>query len=304
MPQDEFGNYFDDYGNPIPGTGNPQQPFPPWRGPQYSMPPSSSSGANKSDLLDSGNAGRSVEIAVDPTSATTPASLAAVPIAVGSPIGKASLLNLSGDDSSSRVVSVTLVDATPLVPSPVAPAPAFANRATALVEWGVGGVQDNALVDFINGTTFSIEGSFLRVTGIVEPIPANVGPVPEPQAGTNMILGAFCGYGAVGKSNTFNAKKTVYVDQFATGVNDLIVVPRHATNFVLYLAGFEVEVTTDVLNYGQNELISSDWNAAGTSDIPVELPGDAKFVFIRTNARNADVLPQNATLRVIFGIAF
>jgi hypothetical protein len=290
----------DEFGYPLPGEPGYVGPFP-----QYTFPPSYRGGSNDANkLLSAGNVGRSVQIAVDPASTVTPESLAAVPIAEGSPVGKATLLALTGDDSESSVVSVTLADLTPLVVSPAAPAAQFANRASALVEWGVGGVQDNALIDFLNGTTFSIVGAYLRITAILDVIGANIGPVPTPQAATNMILGAYCGYGAVGKSNTFNAKKTVYIDQFATGVNDLIAIPKHATNYIVYLAGFDVEVSTDVLNYGQNELVTNDWGAAGTNDIPVELPGDAKFVFIRTNARNADVLPQNATLRVVFGISF
>lgn len=250
-------------------------------------------------LLDMANAGTSSPIAVDPNvSFTTAASRAAVPVPAGSPIGKATLLNLNGSDQESAVVSVTLVNNTPAVPAQLDATPTFAAaRASALVEWGVGGVQDSAIVDFLNGTTFTLEGSFIRVTGFLEPIGQFFGGGIQ-QGAINMILGAFAGYGATGKSNTFNAKKTIYIDQF-DHLLPFFAIPKHATNLMIVSP---VDVDFSVTDIGHKLLNSNTWPAHTLSAVPLELSGDAAFIAV--NAGGGANPPDTTAIRLVFGISF
>lgn len=284
----------DELGYPLPGEIG-------WVGPnpQFRLAPSfSGSGRGTAQLLDGGNSGRSVPIAVDQSqSAFNAASLAAVPIPVGSPVGKSTLLSVSGDDSQSRVLSCTLVDLTPPFPTDDGAGTSFTARAKALVEWGVGGVQASTLLDFINGTSFTIEGSFLRVTAVLDKVGGLYGGLAQAQV--NQVLGAFCGYGAVTKSNTFNAKNTIYEDQFAGGGGVFYDIPPFATNFLFYTTYGPGSVVTDVCDSGNKLLYGANWTSAANQNVPVELTGDARRIFVP----GGGTIPAQGTFRIVFGMS-
>lgn len=141
--------------------------------------------------------GRSVEI--------TPTT------AIGS---KQTVLDLSERDIKGRPVTVCLAKA--ILP------PAFATsaRLRALVEWGIGGVQTSAEVDWRQGTLFTLCASFLRVSVINDALP-----------GSTFKAGAFAGF--LNQSNGMRrATRTVYVDLgILAAANQDIAVPPYAETF-------------------------------------------------------------------------
>ena len=79
----------------------------------------------------------------------------------------------------------------------------------ALVQWGVGGVQAEAEVDFVNGLCINLTASFIRVSIFTDDINANV--IVD---GGVMVLSAFAGPG-MPKPN--NAQRTVNVGRISVG---------------------------------------------------------------------------------------
>lgn len=63
----------------------------------------------------------------------------------------------------------------------------------AFIEWGIGGVQANAEVDFVNGTTINVRASFLRVSAFLEIFDTNfswltaLSAFVGPQIGANNV---------------------------------------------------------------------------------------------------------------------
>lgn len=84
----------------------------------------------------------------------------------------------------------------------------------ALIEWGVGGAQAQASLDFINGQTVSLVCSFLRISAAAV-AGADIGII-----GTSAIytLSAFVGPG-YGRTN---AHKTTYVGNLTTGTESAV----------------------------------------------------------------------------------
>jgi hypothetical protein len=76
--------------------------------------------------------------------------------------------------------------------------------AIAIVEWGVGGAQARAEVDFSYGATINVQGSFLRVKGFIDV------PTETFYPGMAVTLGAFVGPGNTGRSN---AQRTYYISR-------------------------------------------------------------------------------------------
>ena len=73
--------------------------------------------------------------------------------------------------------------------SPPAGGVYFAPPAVALIQWGIGGVQSEAEVDFSNGAVVNVTASFVRVGAFID-LPAESFPV-----GVAVELGAFVGPG-------------------------------------------------------------------------------------------------------------
>ena len=79
------------------------------------------------------------------------------------------LLDVRGPDEYAQIVTVTLdfpalegVGVSP--PTPENPFVAVGDGARAVVDFGVGGFQSTAFVDFVRGVSFSVPGSFIRVS--------------------------------------------------------------------------------------------------------------------------------------------
>jgi hypothetical protein len=79
--------------------------------------------------------------------------------------------------------------------------------AIAIVEWGVGGAQARAEVDFSYGATINVQGSFLRVKGFIDV------PTETFYPGMAVTLGAFVGPGNTGQTN---AQRSYWISRLET----------------------------------------------------------------------------------------
>lgn len=251
---------------------------------------------------DRANPGRSVVILTDPATITTPASLLVVPGSPNDPRGKATIMEIDGSDDESQVMTVTLVGEALRFPNPLpsgAPLPGQA-RATALVEWGMAGVQAQAFVDF-RGLSFSIPASWIRITGINEPLPPADILGGNPIFGRNIRVGAFCSYGSVSRSGPLSAKKSFYIDvPIAVLGLAYIPIPPFASNYIYYpratAAGTgSVFSVTDQDNILTTQTFATPLSADNV--VPIELPGQASALII-SNAG-----PGLLAGTVVFGIA-
>lgn len=266
---------------------------------------------NSGPIIQSGrsNPGRSVVVRTDPATVTTPASLLIVPGSDNDPRGKATVMEIDGDDDESQVMTITLVgeslrypDPLPTSPKPPGfPLPGQA-RSTAQVEWGMAGVQAQAFVDYQHGMSFSVPASWIRITAINEPLPPEDILGGNPIFGRNIRAGAFCSYGSVGRNGPLSAKKTLYIDvPIASGAIGYVGIPPFATNYIFYprsdnplTTGFVLAVTD------QDNFITAQTFAGSTvpTDLtPVELPGNASALLISNTG------PGRVVGTIIFGIS-
>ena len=256
-------------------------------------------------ISDNNNPGKSVVIRPDPATLTTPASLALVPAPEGSPVARATLVNLSTSDDKSEIVTIALdnpsVFENPAILS-VLPTTSALARTEAIIEWGVNGVQSKAHVDFIHGLSFSIPASFLRITGVNLPLLAHVANINgaginNQVFGRNVKLGAFCGYGASSGNRNAAAKKTIYWDEpLQFGPTQTFKIPDWATN--LQVEQSSTTPTQIVIKDEGGNGITQFTVPAGTFSDVVELPGDAAFITALPN------LPTTFAMRFIFGLSF
>ncbi len=160
-------------------------------------------------MLDGGwNIGRSVDI----TAGATFSAENSVP-----------LLEVKGDDKVAGPITVTLQ-------SEIETNITLFEDMFATVQWGVGGFQVEAEIDFLNGTSFTVFASFIRLTGNV------VGA----GAGTETAkLGAFASYGA--HPGGLHPQRTVKTDSDGVVIPVLapaatsnpMIIPRFATGVQL-----------------------------------------------------------------------
>lgn len=96
------------------------------------------------------------------------------------PLDRVTILDIQGSDDKATGTVITLELALRNVPNPNPPI-------IAQVDWGAGGLRMQALLDFVNGTTFTVFASSIRVIAI------NPNPLNE-ERDVNVMAGAFIGY--------------------------------------------------------------------------------------------------------------
>lgn len=245
--------------------------------------------------------GRSIVILPDPVTVTSPASLLVVPAPPGSPVGKGTILDIDGSDEESTVTTVTLVNTNLRYPGPSFP-PGLAGqaRASALIEWGVGGTQAQAFVDFQHGFSFSVPASFLRITGINEPLPTLDPFGLFPILGRSVQLGAFCSYGSVSRGGQLTGKKTEFINTAIAPAGTLdIPIPPFATNFTFYRNPDPGAAFVSVLDDMGIGIMSVDYTVGvpNSETNVIELPNAAASLFIA----NTGAAPLAGI--VVFGIS-
>jgi hypothetical protein len=227
-------------------------------------------------LNQDGQQGRSVE-------------LPAPPAGVGvDDIPYESILNVTGDDRRSRVITIHCM----LEPSIEGSA---LNEAEGQLKWGTAGVQAMAFFDFIHGTSFSIAASFVRVSARR----SDIGFV----AGESARAGVTIGYDSFGVGKGHQPQFTTKVAAVAAaGSSAAIPVPRFATNLMVLRLGAAAAPASPFRIRVRDRTglpIYQEGYALGNAMLrPMDLSNDARDVIID----NTD--PVNAiSYRLVWGLA-
>ena len=236
-------------------------------------------------LLDKGfNIGRSIDLVITATGLTQ----------------RVSLVDLDSDDEGARSIAVTLF-AEVQVGEPT--------DLVAEVEWGAGGVQAQALVDFANGTVITVHGSFLRINASMR------GSVDEAAK-----VAAFASYGY--RSGGLYPQRTVirdiadtFIGNLAPGAtSDFIDIPRFAN--AVQLAQTSVDLGPPIISNeqpyaliffrpGGGSLAVYTYNSATggveqhKTGLPAMFPNAATLMQIR----NLDTVNTLGDARLIFNLS-
>lgn len=132
-------------------------------------------------------------------------------------IRRATLLNMSCPDMYAAMITVML-QAVRTDPAPPEEhnevLPAFAR-----VQFGVGGTQQQADVDFVNGACFSVPAAFLRVEAILE---------PEVPSDPPFAIQARALVGYYPNTRTRSAQRTLFTGVLAPAASAVLPVPAFA----------------------------------------------------------------------------
>lgn len=158
-----------------------------------------------------------------------------------------------------------------------------------LLSWGAGGLQvSNVEVDFVNGASFSIVATFMRLWV------RNDSSLPS----NNFRVGAFVGYEPRPAGSAIRGpQRTLKTATIAAGATVDLTIPRFATSFSYIRNPLTSAITINVLDGGGN-VIGIIPLAAGAdlSQNVYPIPGDAAT--LRVGAAAADQVAG----RAIFGL--
>lgn len=166
----------------------------------------------------------------------------------------------------------------------------------AVVQWGVGGSSTQAVLDYVNGVTFSVTASWVRVLAQISQNHVN-GDISGTPA--QYVVGAFVGPGV-----TFspNAQRTVYVDSIANNASSLVFeVPRFARRALVVGCDPAAAATTAAtLSFWQSPNAThnvGNFFQSGNQPGPFLIPNAAQY-FTVTNTSGTDML-----MSVVFELA-
>jgi len=177
------------------------------------------------------------------------------------------LIEILGDDSKSLYLTVTLDG-----PRPDGPAFGIGQVpiAAALIEWGNGGLQSQAEIDFILGCTFSVPCSFLRVTGRNDEAPGG--------AAGNQRLGAFVSYLPRPGTPSFAPQRSVVTGALAPLAVATFLIPRFAIDLWVYTAPVAVSLRIDFLDAAGVTLAVTSTSFPTTPHANVPIPNGTRSV--------------------------
>lgn len=160
--------------------------------------------------------------------------------------------------------------------------------ASVIVTWGAGGVQAPAArIDLVNGTTFSVIGSFLRILGVLEASPAN-----------QIRVGAFIGYEPRAAGSAVRGpQRTIKTAAIVAGNTSDVTIPPYATSVSYMRNPLTTAITLSFLD-GSANVIGIRPIAAGTDDSPSVIPIPNNAVTLRVAAAAVDQIAG----RAIFGL--
>lgn len=200
------------------------------------------------------------------------------PMVVAQPYSQALLAqvqNVSGEQDNQQML--------PRLTFPGTAAPIVWPPISALIEWGIGGAGNAAVVDFVDGANVSVLASFVRVKAFVENL-ADAGI-----SGTSAVYTLFAQVGpgfARGK-----AQRTVYVGQVAAQAESAVhAVPRFAR--CAYVVGCDptpgaaVAVTVATLRFWQQPSGSvggknvGNFVFSGNQYMPAPVPAGAMYASV------------------------
>ncbi len=197
------------------------------------------------------------------------------------------VVNVVGEDEQATVVSVTLIS--PIADVSPATDELFASTPVARVQWGVGGTQAQAFIDYVNGAQFSVPASFLRVYARNE---FGASPPATPLQPTNPVkLGAFVSYLPLKNQRVQRTLNGL----IPTATPTIFVVPPFATDVTIFRLGGAAApaFTADFLRSSAGPLVVlyTIATAAGALFPKTPIANGVRFIQI-THAAGADVLFQ------------
>lgn len=195
-----------------------------------------------------------------------------------------SVLNIVGEDNLAEVITFTLSVQPKDTSAPVS----SIARPTAIVQWGNGGVQVEAEMDYVHGLTMSIPASFLRITGRNDVLPATIRG--NPAVARDATLGAFIAYG---NRSSFPAQKTVYLDDPAL-FPIVVSVPDFSSTLSVERAPGTAVFTIDYLDEMGNTISSIRISANEVME-NATMPSDTKSIRYTS--------PSSAIARLVFKLA-
>jgi len=199
----------------------------------------------------------------------------------------------NGEDAESLAVTLgwNFVDTTPDAKT------AVVVQAIADLTWGGGGVIFNAQVDWLQGTTFTIPASYLRVA--VLPLAGSI-------VSSTVAFGAAIAYGYVGNSGASSpARLTINVADtlIPAAASTILPIPHFATamNLAAFPSNAFLQISFSTVGTGlfqQTVDVNGLSNAVNLSEQAIPLPNGARFFRI-TNLSAFNV----TDIRALFNIA-
>lgn len=178
------------------------------------------------------------------------------------------LVEILGDDSCALLLTGTL-------DGPRPDGPAFGAlqvpRATAIIEWGNGGLQSQAEIDFIRGCTFSVGCSFLRIIG------HNGEDAADADSGDER-LGAFVSYLPRVGTPAFSPQLTIRTGPLVALASTTIAVPSFATDLWVYAVPVSVSLLIEFLDAVGTVLAATSTLFPVVPHVNTPLPNGARSV--------------------------
>lgn len=151
-------------------------------------------------------------------------------------------------------------------------------KMTAILEWGIGGTDSLAEIDFMDGAKINIQACYVRLRAKAESVVAVTGGI--------LVVRAFVG---PAQGQSLPAQRTLQNEQVAAGIGQVSAVqpiPRFAKYYRYQQGGSQASVFDVVLfrdSAGASEISRQRWNAnalAGNMQ-PVLIPNGAYYWRIR-----------------------
>lgn len=209
------------------------------------------------------------------------------------------LIDLTAEDDAAEAITIYL-SATRESSENTNPVD-FRPYLVAIIEWGTAGFQNQAVVDFCRGLSFTLHASYVRVKVYLDReafLGVNPSPAEEIRAAATAAYGVRPGH-------LSSPTRTLYVrDLVAGGVSTPQLIPDFAREVTLAwgtpatpLPAYVLDIL-DSAGLIVSTRIAGGGFGAGTQQVP--LPGDARYV--RVTSPLGAPTPQD--FRFIFGLSF
>lgn len=181
------------------------------------------------------------------------------------------MVEILGDDSKAIYLTCTLDGPRPA--DGVAFGVGQIPRASAIVEWGNGGLQSRAEIDFLIGCAFSVPCSFLRVIGRNDEDTNDIAP-------GSVRLGAFAAYLQRTGSIAHAPQRTIVYPTLAPGASAVRTIPAFATNFWLYTNPVSASLLIEFLDLTSTVIAVTSTLFPVVPHANTPIPNGARFVRI------------------------
>lgn len=197
--------------------------------------------------------------------------------------GAQTLIDLATEDELPHVVTISMGNIGPQVTWGGALGAGYEPEVVGIIDLGIGGIQIQVEVDFIQGTQFSIACSRLQLHAVFRCIPgggaAVVAPIPTIQVGASVATGTM----AHGRQPQRTLASTV---NLAAAAGEFFLLPQFAKS--LRVAAIPNNITPTVGLTETSGVVCASYpiTAFPSADLPV--PGDARIVWYQNTSLIVD----------------